>query len=93
MWPSFGSEIEIYLSEWSFLYFAVADARRAYLDALSSALDHGMNTLQVQIPPSLGDIVGVADATPELRPAATDFTNFCHKNTPPLSSPEWKVLL
>jgi hypothetical protein len=83
--PSFGLEIKIFLSERSFLDFAVANARRAYFNALSSALDNGMNTLQVQIPPSLGDIVGVADATPELRPTATDFTNFCHKNTPPLS--------
>ena len=75
------------------MYFAVADARRAYLDAFTGALDHGMNTLQVQIPPSLGDIVGVADATPELRPAATDFTNFCHRNTLSLSSPEWEIPL
>ena len=85
--------IQELLGEGSFLHFAVTDARRAYLNPLAGTLYLGMNTLQVQIPPSLGNVMGVADATPELRPAATDFTNFCHKNTPPLSSRKWKILL
>lgn len=67
------------LGERGFLYFAVADAGGADAQPLPSAVDQSMHGLQIHIPPALGDIVGMADAVPKLRPAATDFTNLCHK--------------
>lgn len=62
--------------------FAVPNAGRADADALAGTLNHRVNRLKIQIPAALGDIVGVADAMPELRSATADFTNFCHMNTP-----------
>jgi len=72
------------LNEWGLRNFAVADAGRTDANALARAFDHGVNRLQVQIPTTLCHIVGMTDAMPELWPATTDFTNFCHKNTLPL---------
>ena len=68
------------------MYFAVADAGCADAHALACALDDGVDSLQIQVPTPLRDVVGVADAMTELRPTATDFTDFCHKNTLPLCS-------
>lgn len=62
----------------------VADARSADTHALAGAFDKSVNRLQVQIPAALADIVGMADAMPELRPATADLTNFCHRYTLPL---------
>jgi hypothetical protein len=76
-----------------FLHFAVTNAGRANADTLARTLDNRMNGLQIEIPPTLGDIVGVTDSMPKLWPAATDFTNFCHKNTLPLVPREQEVLL
>lgn len=70
----------------SFLDFAVANAGRTHSYALSGAFDQGVNALQVQIPAALAHVMGMTDAMPELRPAATDLTNFCHKNTLTLGS-------
>ena len=75
------------------MHFAVADARGANANTLAGALYQRMNCLQIEIPPTLGDIVGVTDSMPELRPAATDFTNFCHKNTLPLLPREQEIPL
>jgi hypothetical protein len=33
---------------------------------------------QVNVPAPLGNVVGVADVVPELRPFAADITNLCH---------------
>jgi hypothetical protein len=63
------------------LYFAVADAGGANAHPLPSTLDECMDALQVQIPATLGHVVGMTDAMPELWSATTDFTNSCHKNT------------
>lgn len=70
------------------MYLAVADAGCADAHPLAAALDQRMNRLEVQIPAALGHIVGVADTVPELRPAAADLTNFCHRYTLPLSQAE-----
>jgi hypothetical protein len=69
-------------AERRFLNFAAADAGCADANTCAGPVHKSMDRLQIQIPAALGDIVGVTDAMPELRPAATDFTNFSHKNTP-----------
>ena len=61
--------------------FAAANAGRADAHTFPGAIDQSMNGLQVQIPAALRYVVGMADAMPELRPSATNVTNFCHKNT------------
>jgi len=65
--------------ERSFLHFAAADAGRADPNPLAGAVYQGMYALQIQIPAAFSYVVGVADPITELRPTATDFTNFCHK--------------
>ena len=69
-------------AERRFLNFAAADAGSADAKAFAGPIYKSVDRLQIQIPAALGDIVGVTDTMPELRPAATDFTNFSHKNTP-----------
>ena len=72
--------------QWSFLDFAVADAGRTHSYAFSGTFDQSVNALQVKIPAALAHVMGMTNAMPELRPAATDLTNFCHKNTLTLGS-------
>ena len=62
-----------------FLDFTVPNARRADPQPLAGAFDQGSHRLQIDIPAPLGDIVSVADAVAELRPATTNFANLCHK--------------
>lgn len=61
------------------LDFAVAYARGAYTKPAAGAVHDCSNTLQVQIPAALGDIVGVTDAVAKLRAAAAHFAYLCHK--------------
>ena len=61
------------------LNFAIADARRAHADTLASALYQRAHALQIDVPAALGDVMSVADAVTELRPATTYFANLCHK--------------
>ena len=63
-----------------FQNLAVADARRAGANTFARTIDERVDSLKVQIPTSIADVVGVADFMPELRSTAADFTNFCHKN-------------
>lgn len=60
----------------SLLHFAVPNAGGTDAQTLTGALYQGMHGLQIQIPATLGHIMGMADTMPELRPAAADFTNF-----------------
>ena len=60
------------------LNLAGFDAGCADAQALAGAVDHRADTLQVQIPAALRDIMGVADPMTELGPTAADFTNSCH---------------
>lgn len=76
----------VLLSDGGFLDFAVTDARGADANTLAGTLYEGMHGLEVKIPAALRNIVGVADAVPELRSTTAHFTNFCHKNTPPPKS-------
>jgi CheY-like chemotaxis protein len=62
-----------------FLNLPVADAGCADPHAPGGAIYQGANRLQVQIPAAIGHIVGVADPVSELRSAAANFTNSCHK--------------
>ncbi len=55
---------------------AVANAGSADTDALARTFHHSMNTLQIQIPAALGNVVRVADFMAELGSAAADITNF-----------------
>ena len=62
-----------------FLDFAVPNARRADSQPFASAFDQGADRLEVDVPATLGDVMSVADAVAELRPATTYFANLCHK--------------
>ena len=68
-------------SERRFLDFAAANTGGTNPNSLAGALHERVNGLQIQIPATPRHIVGMTDAMPELGPAATDFTNLCHKNT------------
>ena len=61
------------------LNFAVPNTRRADLQPFAGAVDKGAHRLEVDIPATLGDVMSVADAVAELRPATAYFTNLCHK--------------
>ena len=58
--------------------FSAAQAGRAYADALSLSANLGVHRTQVDVPASLGDVVGVADAVSRLRLLAADITLLCH---------------
>src|SRR5208337_399235 len=58
--------------------FAAAQARRAHADALTLAVDLGVHRAQVDVPPPLGHVVGVADAVSRLRLLAANITLLCH---------------
>ena len=61
-----------------FLDFAGADTGSADAQPLAGAVDKRANGLQVHVPAAFSDIMGVADAVPELRAAATNFAYFRH---------------
>ena len=58
--------------------FPAAQAGRTNPNAFGRALHLGVHRTQIDVPPPLGDIVGVADVIPKLRPLAADFANLCH---------------
>ena len=62
-----------------FLDLATLDARSTHANALGSALHDGPDELQVQIPTTVGHIVGMTDSMSKLRTAPTYFTHFGHK--------------
>ena len=66
--------------------FAVADAGGANAHPFTGTFDQSVDGLQVQVPATLRNVVGMADPMPELRSATADFTNSCHKNTLPTHS-------
>ncbi len=59
--------------------FAALQAGRANANTLAGTLNYGAHLAQIYVPAPLGDIVGVADVIPELRPFAAHFTYACHK--------------
>jgi hypothetical protein len=61
-----------------FLDFSALDARGADTNTLGRSGHYGVHRLQIQIPATLGQIVGVADTVSEPRAALTDFTHFRH---------------
>ena len=61
-----------------FLNFAVANAGCAGAYTLARAADNSAHRLQIHIPAPIGNVVGVADLMPELRPFAAYITNSCH---------------
>lgn len=70
------------------MYFAAANTGRADPHALTRAFHQRVHGLEIEIPTPLRDIVGVTDSMSELRPAAADFTYFCHGYTRGLSGAE-----
>lgn len=62
----------------SLLDLAVPDAGGADLHALGGAIDECANGLKIDVPATIGHIVGVADSVAELRTATADFTLLCH---------------
>ena len=61
------------------LDFTVANTRRADANPAAGAVDERTDGLQIDVPAALRHIVRVADAVTELRSAATNLTNSCHK--------------
>jgi len=61
------------------LNLAGTDAGGANAHAASGSLHQCTDRLQIQVPPAVGHIVGVADAVSKLGAAATNFANSCHK--------------
>ena len=62
-----------------FLNFTVPNAGRADPHPLAGAFNQGPHRLQIDIPPTFGDVMSVTDAVAELRPATANLTNLCHK--------------
>jgi len=62
-----------------FLDLTVPNARGADPHPFAGAFDQGADRLEIDIPAALGDVMSVADAVAELRPATTYFANLCHK--------------
>jgi hypothetical protein len=61
------------------LNFAAANAGSANPHAFSSPIHQGADSLQIQVPAALGDVVGVTDLVTELRLAAAHIANLSHK--------------
>jgi hypothetical protein len=67
----------------SFQNFAVANTRGADANAARGSVDQGAYRLQIHIPATLRNIMGVADSIAELRALSTNCANLCHtKNFP-----------
>jgi hypothetical protein len=58
--------------------FAGLDAAGADADALASAVDLGLDGLEVHVPAAAGGVVGVRDVVAELRAFAAKITFVCH---------------
>jgi hypothetical protein len=58
--------------------FAAAEAGGAHADAFGGGAYAGVHRSQIDVPPPLSDVVGVADAVSELRLLAADITLLCH---------------
>ena len=67
---------------WSLAFddFAGLDAAGADADALASAVDLGLDGLEVHVPAAAGGVVGVRDVVAELRAFAANITYLCHFN-------------
>jgi hypothetical protein len=65
---------------WSLAFddFAGLDAAGADADALASAVDLGLDGLEVHVPAAAGGVVGVRDVVAELRAFAAKITFVCH---------------
>ena len=58
--------------------FAGLDAAGADAHALASAVDLGLDGLEVHVPAAAGGVVGVRDIVTELRAFAAKITFLCH---------------
>ena len=65
-----------------FYNLAGLDAAGANPDALGSAVDQSLDSLQIHVPAPPGYIVRVRDVVTELRPFAADVAYLCHRPTP-----------
>ena len=70
------------LRDGSLLHFSVADARSADFNSFACAFHQCMDRLQIYVPATIRNIMGMADSMPKLGTTPADFTNFCHMNTP-----------
>jgi hypothetical protein len=66
----------------SFQNFAVSNTRGADANAARGAVDQGAYRLQIHIPATLRNIMGVADSIAELRALSTNCANLCHTKSP-----------
>ena len=58
--------------------FAALDAAGADANALASAVNLGLDGLEVDVPATAGGVVGVRDVVAELRAFAAKITFVCH---------------
>jgi hypothetical protein len=65
---------------WSLAFddFASLDTAGADANALASAVDLGLDGLEVHVPAAPGGVVGVRDVVAELRAFAAKITFVCH---------------
>ena len=72
---------------WSLAFddFAGLDAAGADADALATAVDLGLDGLEVDVPAAAGGVVGVRDVVAELRAFAAKITFVCHMSSNPES--------
>ena len=61
---------------------AALDAAGADADALGSAVDQGLDGLQIDVPAPAGDVVRVGDVVTELRAFAANIAYLCHDFAP-----------
>jgi len=61
-----------------FFDLAALNARRTHAHAPRRLVKQNANGLQIQVPPAIRYIMGVADLVPKLRAPAADFTYSCH---------------
>jgi hypothetical protein len=66
-----------------FLNFTATNAGSAHADAFGRTLHDGMHGLQIEIPASRGDIVGMTDFVAEPGAAPANFTYFRHGDFAP----------
>jgi hypothetical protein len=65
-------------------YLAGANTCRAHPRAPVSAVENDTYSLQIRVPSSFGDVVGMTDVVSKDGALATDITACCHR-TPPIS--------
>ena len=65
-----------------FDYFTRPNTRRAYARPFVGSIEDNANSLQIGIPPSFRDVMGMADIVSKQRALPTNITTRCHSKPP-----------